>query len=125
MSDKKRKTQTINNPSYKGPIERPIIIVDDQQIPVSRPTARVYYRYHNTLYFDKLITCFMIIALLGFLSAYIYYAYDNNKLLHKASLTCPTFYCPDNNNTDKDPICGGKGYYRDKATGKITCPTEA
>lgn len=123
MSDKKRKTQVFNNPAYKGPIERPIIIVDDQQIAVSKPTAKAYYRYHNTLYFDKIITGFMIVALIIFLSAYIYYAYDNNKMLHEASLTCPTFYCP--NNQNQNLPCGGRGYYRDKATGKIICPTKA
>lgn len=122
MSDKKR--LNVKNPLYKGPIERPIIILDDQQVAVSKPTARSYYLYHNTLYFDKIITSFMIIALLGFLSAYIYYAYDNNKMLHESSLTCPTFYCPDNQN-NKNLFCGGRGYHRDKATGKIVCPTKA
>lgn len=123
MSDKKRKTQIVNNPAFKGPVKRPIIIIDEQQIPVSTPVARMFYRYQNTLYFDKIITGFMIVALLGFLSAYIYYTYDNNKLLHEASFTCPTFYCPSNDNSQA--ICEGKGYYRDKATGKIICPTEA
>jgi hypothetical protein len=120
-TNKKNKNKIIKEsaqPVNTGPIERPIIIVDNQQIPVSTPTARMYYRYHNTLYFDKIITSFLIIGVIGFLSAYIYYCFDNNRLLHKASHTCPTFYCPSNQNI-KDPPCGGKGFHVEPSGKKI------
>lgn len=102
-------------------IKTTILIIDENQVPVSIPTAKVYYRYYNMLYFDRLITVFLLIGIIGFISAYVYYAYQSNLLLNKASETCPAFFCPGNQN-QKAP-CGGKGFHRDEATGKIVCTT--
>jgi len=128
MSSNKKSTKITNrevtNPSYKGPVSRPIIIVGDQQVAVSTPTANKFYRYHNTLYLDKIISAFLMVGVIGYLGAYIYYSYDNNRLLHKQSGTCPVVYCPGTGSVtkNKNPIvCEGKGFYYspDDSTKKI------
>lgn len=96
-----------------------VVIVDDQEIPVSISTAKKYYRYYNTVYFDRIVMGFLTVAVLGYLAAYLYYSFENNKLIAKPSQTCPTFYCPSNQN-QKSP-CGGKGFHIDQATKSIVC----
>tara|TARA_R110001632_G_scaffold68930_9_gene161659 strand:+ start:2291 stop:2692 length:402 start_codon:yes stop_codon:yes gene_type:complete len=124
MSSNKKNTKIerkMTNPSYTGPVERPIIIVGDQQVAVSTPTANKFYRYHNTLYLDKIISAFLMVGVIGYLGAYIYYSYDNNRLLHMQSGTCPVVYCPGTGSVNtgsaaKNPIdCGGKGFYYSSA----------
>ena len=110
----------VKNPAYTGPVKRPVIIVGDQQIPVSTPTAKKFYRYHGTLYLDKIISAFLMFGIIGYLGAYIYYSYDNNKLLHKASGTCPVVYCPAAKNPSSGVLtvpleCEGKAYYIDNS----------
>jgi len=124
MSSNKKNTKIerkMTNPSYTGPVERPIIIVGDQQVAVSTPTANKFYRYHNTLYLDKIISAFLMVGVIGYLGAYIYYSYDNNRLLHMQSGTCPVVYCA---SAGKDTVlaCEGKGFYLDPSDKtKKTC----
>ena len=107
MSSKKQKS-----------INATIIDVDGRQIAVSKPVGRIFYRYHNVVYSDKIVAFFLSIGVLGYLAAYIYYSFENHKLINQPSFTNPTFFCPNNNNNDP---CGGKAYYIDPATRKKVC----
>lgn len=103
-------------------VKTSVIILEDQQVPVSRKSATEYYRVVNTNLFDTLFGIMLVIGILGYMAAYIYYSMENNYLLKHNTGTAVRFHCPTTQNQKLEDLpCQGRAYHYDKTTGKKVC----
>lgn len=100
-------------------IETPVIVIDDNEVAVSKPTARAFYIMKDTIFVHNMITFFLIVGIIMYLLFYLLYSYENNKLIKEASRSCPTFSCPPLVGKS-EAACDGRAYHL-RPGGEIVC----
>lgn len=108
-----------NNLNNYNLIDTPVIVINDEEIAVSKPTARAFYIMQDTMFVHNMITFFFVVGITMYLVFYFVYSYENNKLIKEASRSCPVFSCP--NLTGKTPpVCQGHAFHL-RPGGEVVC----